>query len=133
MASPIIRHCLLCEDIRLELRNLVSFMGVYGAIPYAGIKVADLKLPVIFCLVFLGDPIDGKFAMKLNLFSRDGRIVEANTAPPINEQTFSREFPITFAFRVSAIFPRPDTYTIVVSSNGTEFFKDALSITEGPI
>lgn len=133
MALPRIRHCLLCEDIRLELRNLVSFMGVYGAIPHAGIKVADLKMPVTFCLVFIGDPIDGKFAMKLNLFSPDGRIVEASTVPPINEQTFSREFPATFAFRVNAFFPRPDTYTIVLSSNGAEFFKDTLGIAEGPI
>jgi len=130
MPLPQIKHCLICEDIRLELRNLVSLMGVYGATPYAGIEVANLKLHVAFCLVFVGDPFEGKLVIKLELRSPDGVRVEATAFPELNEQTFSRNFPVTFGFRVNAIFPRPDTYTIVVTAGGAEFFKDTFLIAQ---
>lgn len=130
MPLPQVKHCLICEDIRLELRNLVSLMGVYGATPYAGIEVADLKLPVAFCLIFVGDPVDGKFVIKLELRSPDGAQVDATTFPQQNHQTFSQDSVATFAFRVNAIFPRPDKYTLVVSADGTEFFKDSFVIVQ---
>ena len=103
-------------------------MGVYGATPYAGIEVANLKLHVSFCLVFVGDPVDGKFVMKLELRSPDGTPIEATSFPEQNEQTFSHDFPATFAFRVNAIFPRTDTYTLIVLADGTEFFRDSFLI-----
>lgn len=131
MPLPQIKHCLICEDIRLELRNLVSLMGVYGATPYAGIEVGNLKLHVSFCLVFVGDPVDGKFVIKLEFRSPDGTRVEATTFPLQNEQTFSQDSVATFAFRVNALFPHPDTYTLVVSADGDEFFKDTFRISQG--
>jgi hypothetical protein len=116
------------RHIRLELRSLVSFMGVYGATPHVGIEIANLTLPLNFCLVFIGDPIDGKFRMKLELRSPDGKKIEATTLPETNEQTYSSKTGSAFAFRVTATFPHPDTYTVVVSANGDEFFKDTFVI-----
>src|ERR1700683_2528871 len=126
MDLPKIRHCLVCEDIRLELRDLASFMGVYGATPYAGIKIRSFQLPVLFCLIFMGDPVEGKLAIKLNIRCSDGTPVPATIFPEQNEQNYSREAACTFAFRVNAVFPRPDSYTLAVSANGTEFFKDVV-------
>ena len=133
MSLPQIKHCLICDDIRLELRNLVSLMGVYGATPHAGIEVTNLKIHVSFCLVFVGDPVDGKFVIKLELRSPDGTRVEATSFPEQNEQTFSLDFPASFAFRVNAVFPRPDTYTLVVSAGGSEFFRDTFIIRQAQV
>ncbi len=130
MALPQIKHCLICEDVRFESRNLISLMGVYGMTPYAGIQVVDLKLHVAFCLVFWGDPVDGQISIKLQLRSPDGKQVEAVTFPEINTQTYSHEFAMAFAFRVNALFPRADTYTVILSTGGAEFFKDAFLITQ---
>ena len=128
---PEIKHCLICEDIRLERRGLVSFMGVYGFTPHAGISVRNFKAPVGFCLVFTGDPIEGGFDIQLEIRAPDGTRIQATTVPEHNEQEFSKELPCTFAFRVQAVFPGPDTYTMILLASGAEFFKDKLYLTQG--
>jgi len=131
MPLPQIKHCLICEDIRLERRNLASFMGVYGSTPYVSIKIRDFKLPVGFCLVFFGPPIEGKVDIRLELRTPGGTRLEATIFPQQNEQTFSKESACTFAFRVQATFPIPDTYTLILSASGAEFFKETLDLTQG--
>jgi hypothetical protein len=131
MPLPEINHCILCEDIRLEQRNLASFMGVYGLTPYAGISIQDFKLPVAFCLVFFAPPIEGKIDILLEIRARNGTRLQATIFPERNEQTFSKESACTFAFRVNTVFPTPDTYTIAVSTGGQEFFRDTFLMAQG--
>ena len=128
MVLPEINHCLVCEDIRLERRNLASFMGVYGLTPHVGIKIRDFKLHVAFCVVFFGPPIEGKVEIRLEFRTADGARIGSTTIPEHNEQTFSKESACTFAFRVHAIFPIPAPYTLVLSAGGSEFFKDTLQV-----
>jgi hypothetical protein len=132
MSLPIIKHCLICEDIRLEQRNLASFMGVYGWTPYADISIFDFRLPVAFCAVFHGDPADGKLAITLQVRAPDGMRLQGAISPEINEQTFQPQFPSAFAFKVNIVFPKPDVYSLVVLSNGVEFFKDTFRMSDAP-
>lgn len=131
MAFPEIKHCIVCEDIRLEQRNLASFMGVYGLTPYVGISIRDFKLPAVFCLICFGLPIEGKFDICLEFHAPNGTRIQATIVPEHNQQSFSKELACVFAFRVSAVFPIPDTYTFALSAGGVEFFKDTFLIAQG--
>jgi hypothetical protein len=125
------KHQRRCEDIRMEQRNLASFMGVYGLTPYAGIQIRDFKLQVAFCMVCFGLPIEGAVDIRLEVRTPAGSRIEVTTFPDHNNQTFSKESACTFAFRVHAIFPTPDRYTLILISNGREFFKDTFVIEQG--
>jgi hypothetical protein len=132
MSLPVIKHCILCEDIRIEQRNLVSFMGVYGFTPHVEISIIDFKLPVAFCAVFNGEPADGKFAITLQVRAPDGMRVQGQVLPEINEQIYQSQLPSVFAFRANMVFPKPDTYTLVAAANGAEFFSDIFRISQAP-
>jgi hypothetical protein len=130
MSLPVIRHCLICEDIRIEQRNLVSFMGIYGFTPYVEISIVDFKLPVAFCAVFNGEPVNGKLAITLQVQAIDGTRLQAQFMPEINEQIFQPQVASAFAFRVNVVFPKPDTYNLVALANEKEFFKDSVRVTQ---
>lgn len=131
MPLPEIKHCLICEDIRIEQRNLASYMGVYGATPHVGIRILNFDASVTFFLVFMGAPSEGKYIIQLELRAPDGTRLNANVFPENNEQTFSPQFGSSvFAFRVVATFPGPNIYTVALLSNGVVFFEDTLQLVQ---
>ncbi len=130
MSLPQIKHCVICEDVRLEQRNLASLMGVYGITPYVRIRIRDFALHVSFCSVFYGLPFQGKVDIQLELRAPDGTPVEVSTFPKQNELTFSDKSPVSFSLKVNALFPVPNTYTLALLGNGVEFFRDTLEITQ---
>jgi hypothetical protein len=132
MSLPVIKHCLICEDIRIEQRNFASFMGVYGFTPHAEIVIFDFKLPVAFWAVFNGDPADGKLTITLQVQAPDGTRLKAQFVPGINEQIFQRQLASAFAFRANVVFPKPDRYSLVAMANGIEFFRDTFRIAQAP-
>jgi hypothetical protein len=132
MPLPEIRHCLICEDIRVERRNLTSLMGVYGATPYVGIKIKNFKLPVTFCFFFMGAPGQGKFVVVPELHNPDGTRISAEVYPERFEWTLSPEMGASLlAFRIKATFAGPSIYTIVLMSGGTMCFKDTFNLALG--
>jgi hypothetical protein len=129
MPLPEIKFCLVCEDIRLERRNLNSYMGVYGATPYVGIKVKNLNLPVHFVLVFMGAPANGKFMITTELRNSNGARIEAEIMPERSEVKFAMDKGgSTIAFRYKATFGRPDSYTVVLMADGKGIFQDTFTL-----
>ena len=129
MPRPETSHCLFCEDIRLERRNLTSFMGVFGVTPFVKIRVRDFKLGVNFCTVFMGAPSEGKFVLRPELRNPDGTQIEAKIFPESSEMAFTLQGgPILLGFRMNATFPGPNTYTIILFRDGVEFFKDTFQL-----
>lgn len=132
MPLPEIRYCLICEDIRLEKRNLNSFMGVYGATPYVAIRIMNFQLPVGFSLVFMGAPALGKFVIDAELRNPDGTRIDADVRPKHFEFTFSPEMGSSIlTFRLMATFGGPNTYTIALVSDGVAFFRDTFQLQQG--
>jgi hypothetical protein len=132
MSSPEIKHCLICEDVRLERRNLISLMGVYGVTPFVGIRVLNFQAVVAFFVLFVGPPTQGKYAVQLQLRDAKGQPVQAEIFPERNELTFSLEMGSTvFAFRIRATFPAPSTYSVALSNNEIEFFSDTFQVAQG--
>lgn len=131
MPIPQVKHCVVCEDVRLEHRGLVSLMGVYGFTPYVAIAVRDLSANVTFNVIFVGDPFDGLVDIKLSLRDPQGGLIAAQVFPEHYVQKCSIEVPVVFSFRINAIFPSPNTYTVVLSVNGAQFFQDTFRINQG--
>jgi hypothetical protein len=131
MQFPEIKHCIVCEDVRMERRGLVSLMGVYGLAPYVGIKILNFKLSVAFNFICVGLPIEGDFDVQAEIRARDGTRIEATTFPEHNVQKLTKESACAFGFRVQATFPIPDTYTLVLLASGKEFFKDTMQLEQG--
>jgi hypothetical protein len=124
MLLPKLRTGLICEDIRLEQRNLSSFMGVYGFIPDVSIQIKNFQAPVNFCMIFAGDPADGKFVIEAELRNLDETLLEAEVQPKNREFIFSSALSgSTFAFRFKAVFPGPNTYYVVLLHNKVELFR----------
>lgn len=133
MPPLLIKHCILCEDVRLERRNLSSFMGVYGATPDVAIIVKDFSLEVGFVFVFMGPPVDGNFKITAELHGASGRI-ETRVQPPVSELNFGSKLgPIIFGFRFTTKFPSDGLYSIVLLDNGREFFRDTFRIVQGDL
>jgi hypothetical protein len=125
MPLPEIRHCLICEDVRIEKRNLTSLMGVYGATPYVGVRILNFQVPVSFSFVFMGSPGQGRFFIQPQLRRVDQTPIAAQFFPASSELTFAPEIGHSlFAFKISAVFPAPGKYSIALIGNGVEFFSD---------
>jgi hypothetical protein len=132
MSLPEIKHCLICEDVRLERRNLNSFMGVYGATPDVGIRIRNFELPVVFCFVFMGAAAQGKFVVEAELRNPNGARISSEIEPKGFEFNFSLgDLGSILAFRIKATFAGPDTYSIVLLNNATVFFKDTFQLRQG--
>jgi hypothetical protein len=130
MPPPVIKHCIICEDIRFERRNLNSFMGVYGATPHVAIRIKDFKLPCSFIMVFMGGPAQGKVVVVPELQNPDGtRIAAQQVIPERWALTLTPEMVGSIlAFRFTATFPYPDTYSIVLAIDGVELFRDTFKM-----
>src|SRR5437879_3669018 len=50
MEGPLFAACLICEDVRHELRNRTSFMGVYGLAP---VDITADSFPAVLRMYFV--------------------------------------------------------------------------------
>jgi hypothetical protein len=129
MPSPKIKTCIVCEDVRFELRSLASLMGVYGAAPDVGIFVTKFGEPARICFVFMGSPSPGKFVFEPELRGRLGK-VPATPLPPRLEVSLAMAGGSVFAafWFPNVVFPGPDRYTIALRIDGIECFSSTFDV-----
>jgi hypothetical protein len=123
MPAPTISHCIVCEDVRFERRNLVSLMGIYGLLPRVALYLLNLEMPARFCCAFYGEPVSGKFNFTAEIRGPDGKRLAAGVPPQV-ELKLEKEkgtFFVAFWFP-SVVFPKADSYTIALLSNGQECY-----------
>lgn len=131
MALPDIRTCLLCEDVRLEQRGLVSIMGLYGSTPQATIKLLNFQTPASWVFVFLGARIDSQFRIDLKIRNAQGVNVVAKVIPPFILTAPISGYSSLLWFRVEGNFPGPGNYEVALESGGAEFFSDTFGLQQG--
>lgn len=129
MPAPVVKTCLVCEDARFEVRNVVSLMGVYGATPDVGITVQNFAQPARLCFAFMGRPETGKFLFEAELRGPAGRIQAASVPSKLD---FALEgskgsFVAVFWFP-NVVFPKPDRYTVILRVDGRESFSGTFEI-----
>lgn len=155
MPLPEISHCVICEDIRLELRNLFSLMGVYGATPHAAIKLLNFEAPATWCFVFFGGPVkpspkdmvatnlygtnlpvhetgqSSRIVFQLRLLNSRGFPIHFEAAPSPLVLDLPEGVPANFWFRINARFTAPGTYMVSLVSEGQEYFRDTFRLDLG--
>jgi hypothetical protein len=73
MGFPRIRHCLVCEDIRVEKGNKATILGFYGITPDVHIKIRELGKPIQrLMFVFLGAEGGGQYKVTIRVVDPDG-------------------------------------------------------------
>lgn len=129
MPFPKIRHCLVCEDLRLEKGNKATILGFYGVAPDVAIKVQDLKLPLqSIMFMFIGGEGEGQFKITLQILNNDG--VEVKQFPEIDfkiEPPSARTSIISFSLR-NFTFGASGAYTVRLSVDGTVQYETTLEI-----
>ena len=131
MPALTVNHCLICEDIRLERRNLNSYMGVYGSTPDVGIRLRDFKQETGFVFVFTGPGLDGKFNLRAEMHSSSGPLDFKMTPEMFTLDIKQGGGAFVFAFRVRGVFPSPGKYHIVVFEDSHEFFRGEFALFQG--
>jgi hypothetical protein len=123
------KHCIVCEDIRFERRNLNSLMGVYGATPDVGILVKDLKLEVGFLMVFYGAPATGEFHITAQLLNKAGEKIGSKIQPETFKLTLKEAMGAAVAaFRFNTIFPTAGQYSVALNIGNDEIFRGEFQI-----
>jgi hypothetical protein len=129
MPFPKIRHCLVCEDLRLEKGNKATILGFYGVAPNVGIKILDLKLPLqSIMFMFIGGEGEGQFKVALRILNEKG--VEAKQLPELDfniEPPSARTSTIAFGLR-NFTFDTLGTYTVQLSVDGKVHYETTLEI-----
>lgn len=129
MPFPKIRHCLVCEDLRLEKGNKATILGFYGVAPDVAIKILDLKLPLqSIMFMFIGGEGEGQFKITLQILNNDG--VEVKQLPGIDfniEPPSARTSTIAFTLR-NFTFGATGTYTVRLSVDGKVQYETTLEI-----
>lgn len=130
MPFPKIRHCLVCEDLRVEKGNKATILGFYGVAPDVAIKVLDLKLPLqSIMFMFIGGEGEGQFKITLQILNNVG--VEVKQLPEIDfniEPPSARTSTIAFGLRNFTFFGAPGTYTVRLSVDGKVQYETTLEI-----
>src|ERR1700678_3948072 len=96
MTAPRVAHCVFCDDIRLELGNKMSYMGVYSG----GDLLINQPFPVglaKFCILtwLISDPDDRPTTISLQVVGPDGQMLMKADTP-------SGEMPDPFGLKETA-------------------------------
>ena len=105
MPDPRIAHCIFCDDIRYEVGNKLSFVGVYAADIVFGTKPSQEAPAVLskFAMVLwvISDLDDRPSSMKVTLYGPPGRTEIFSLDPPIGNAPPSSEGAVRFIFQMA--------------------------------
>ena len=74
MAFPHIRHCIVCEDIRIERGNKATILGYYGITPDVRIGILEFEKPLNrLMFMFIGAEGEGKFKTGIRILNPQGK------------------------------------------------------------
>src|SRR5712692_290571 len=137
MPFPPIRWCLVCEDIRIENRRLVSLLGFYGIAPDVEILFADFNRPVDRLAFYISahGASDGQHhRVSFELRDPHGAVVlgPVHTAPTGDPPPAPATIRVAFIFTATAVaLPREGVYQIVIRVDGGEHFTSNFTVRQG--
>src|SRR5262245_44353962 len=132
---PKIRHCLVCEDARLEKGDLLTLLGFYGVFPDFAILIKDLEIPFPrLTFVFIFGPGEGKFSLSFEIKDSNGKSIFPSPPPalPLELNTAKDQFGQFIMSLVNIKFPGNGKYQVQLSIDGKLHFQDTLEIRPFP-
>ncbi len=130
----IFKFCIVCDDVRVEVQNKASIVGLYGMLDYTSINVQNPALPItklVFMLIS-GAPVPpGPYGVHLSLKDPKGNEllpqVDATRmtalAAPLNAIIICQPFPLTGV----------GTYRVTAIVNGKPDLSGTLKISQAPL
>ena len=137
MPFPPIRWCLVCEDIRIESRRLVSLLGFYGIAPDVEILVADFNRPIdrlafYFSAHGVSDGEHHRISFELRDPEGAAVVGPLDTTPRGDPPPAPTTMRVAFIFTATAVaLRRGGVYQIVIRVDGGEHFVSNLTIRQG--
>ena len=118
-------YTLLCDDVRLEVGNKLSFMGVFQ-----NIMVQQLPLPLLKFAVVSHWQGEGTFLSTVQILTPDKREAIVVSQPTSFEIT-SGGFADNISFFVNVTFPAAGKYWVQTLVDSSLFDEQQLSISDG--
>jgi hypothetical protein len=132
MPLPEIKRCLICDDVRFEMFQKVSLIGVYGSTPDVLIYVTNFNASVRLCFAFLGSPGAGLASFRCQLKTLSGTPLTSNIIPPQVDFQASPMYSTMLAFWFDTVFPGPADYAVELSCNNHPSYRDAFRLAPAP-
>lgn len=109
-----LRNAILCDDIREEVGNKLSLMGIFGGDILVGEFPAQIQLAIFMQYLPSADEEDGPCTIEVELFQDDSRMVRGKIEANItNRQPANILLPKAMGF-----FEKECIFKVVVSIEG---------------
>lgn len=122
--NPTLHYSLLCEDVRLEVNNKLSLMGLFYAIQVQQLPVTLLKLVILNH--WSGE---GQFLSEVRILSPD-RVQPIAVSPPSPFEIPANGFADNVTMFANITFPKPGNYVIQTLINSNLFAEQILPIAD---
>src|SRR5438552_7764034 len=131
MAFPPINYCLICEEVRLERRNLVSLLGFYGIAPDVEILIRDFTQPVPrLTFLFVGGQGDGRFKTSMQILDEAGHSLVATPETEVLVQPLPKRTNLALGI-AGFSFPSPGTYALQLLVEGRRHYETQFKVLRG--
>ena len=134
MPFPEIKHCIICEDVRLEADRKVAVLGMYGIAPDVTIYLHDFERPLmrlVFAMAAHGG--GGNFVIETEIKTSAGEKVSSTASLPVTiarPPGFDKGF-FTLIY-LNTKFPKPDKYTFEMVVDGKKMFSTEFTVMKLP-
>jgi hypothetical protein len=122
--NPILHYSLLCEDVRLEVNNKLSLMGLFYAIQVPQLPVTLLRLVILNH--WSGE---GQFLSEVRILSPD-RAQPIAVSPPSPFEIPANGFADNVTVFGNISFPKSGNYVIQTLINSSLFAEQILPVTD---
>ena len=105
MPSAQLVYSILCDDVRIEMGNKLSLMGIFENLFLTSVPMTLLKLTIVNHWVGVGE-----FESQVKILSADGR--ELAVAAPSKFHIEAQGYADNITFFTNLHFDRPGTFTV---------------------
>jgi len=111
MGTAQLMYCLACDDVRIEMGNKLSFMGIFENLFFPGFPAMILKLSIANHWVGVGE-----FQTHVRVLTPDGREIAASA--PSQFRIESQGYADNISFFTNVTFERAGRFTIQTFLDG---------------
>jgi hypothetical protein len=129
MPFPPIRHCLICESVRLEVGRKTTLLGFYGVAPEVSLRQLDFRIPVQIAFVLICDAGQGTYQISVRIVGQSGTPVME--LPPVSVTIPPGPRAQLNLVVGGVVFPRAGRYTLQVLSDQSVIYETSFEMEQG--
>jgi hypothetical protein len=136
MTFPTIKHCLICEELRVETRGKSSILGFYGIVPDTTLVVNDPNLnagKISFVIISGTDGFEAqKPSISFQIIESSGKPIIQTPASAFDLPAIPRGRKFQFAIQFENIkFPHQGVYTFKILAAGIAVYGNSFTVEKG--